>query len=110
MKNYDPNIRWGTHVVKVHFQQWDYKGFVSFSRGGNAKGLDILDLDVDDLYDQTFIENPIGFRVIDESDDWFKMTLKNDKGEELLVEDEWESLGNSIVAIEIVDFIVEDSK
>ncbi|MFF6023506.1 DUF5406 family protein, partial [Enterococcus faecium] len=53
MKNYDPNSRWGTHTIKVSFQRWDYKGFVTFRRGGNCKGLDVLALDEDDLYDQT---------------------------------------------------------
>ncbi|HAQ0089429.1 MULTISPECIES: DUF5406 family protein, partial [Enterococcus] len=24
MKNYDPNIRLGTHTIKVSFQRWDY--------------------------------------------------------------------------------------
>ncbi|HBK5779655.1 TPA: DUF5406 family protein, partial [Enterococcus faecium] len=52
MKNYDPNIRWGTHTIKVSFQRWDYKGFVTFRRGGNCKGLDVLALDEEDLYDQ----------------------------------------------------------
>ncbi|EIV0123484.1 DUF5406 family protein, partial [Enterococcus faecalis] len=22
MKNYDPNIRWGLHTIKVSFQRW----------------------------------------------------------------------------------------
>ncbi|WP_195905092.1 DUF5406 family protein, partial [Enterococcus faecium] len=26
MNNYDPNIRLGTHTIKVSFQRWDYKG------------------------------------------------------------------------------------
>lgn len=42
MKNYDPNIRWGKHTVKVSFQRWDYKGFVMFRKGGKYKGLDVL--------------------------------------------------------------------
>ncbi|HAQ2200995.1 TPA: DUF5406 domain-containing protein [Enterococcus faecium] len=45
MKNYDPNSRWGTHTIKVSFQRWDYKGFVTFRRGGNCKGLDVLALE-----------------------------------------------------------------
>ena len=28
MKNYDPNIGWGTHTIKFSFQRWDYKGFI----------------------------------------------------------------------------------
>ncbi|MGM0122506.1 hypothetical protein IGK56_002741 [Enterococcus sp. AZ152] len=42
MKNYDPNIRWRKHTVKVSFQRWDYKEFVMFRKGGNCKGLDVL--------------------------------------------------------------------
>lgn len=64
MKNYDPNIRLGTHTIKVSFQRWDYKGFVTFRRGGNCKGLDVLALDEDDLYDQTLTDNPIGFGLL----------------------------------------------
>ncbi|EJZ8712715.1 DUF5406 family protein, partial [Enterococcus faecalis] len=26
MKNYDPNIRWGLHTIKVSFQRGVYKG------------------------------------------------------------------------------------
>ncbi|MDU6989836.1 MAG: DUF5406 family protein [Escherichia coli] len=48
MENYNPNIRWGIHTIKLSFQQWDYKGFITFEKGGNCKGLDILELDVDD--------------------------------------------------------------
>lgn len=74
MKNYDPNIRLGTHTIKVSFQRWDYKGFVTFRRGGNCKGLDVLALDEDDLYDQTLTDNPIGFGLLpedDEGNEWF---------------------------------------
>ncbi|WP_256924600.1 DUF5406 family protein [Enterococcus faecium] len=95
MKNYDPNIRLGTHTIKVSFQRWDYKGFVTFRRGGNCKGLDVLALDEDDLYDQTLTDNPIEFGLLpedDEGNEWFKMTLMNDNGDELSVEDTWSYL------------------
>ena len=111
MKNYDPNIRLGTHTIKVSFQRWDYKGFVTFRRGGNCKGLDVLALDEDDLYDQTLTDNPIGFGLLsadDEGNEWFKMTLKNDKDDVLEVEDEWSYLASYIVGIEIIDFIEEE--
>lgn len=111
MKNYDPNIRRGTHTIKVSFQQWDYKGFITFSRGGNCKGLDVLALDEDDLYDQTLTDNSIGFGLLsadDEGNEWFKMTLKNDKDDVLEVEDEWSYLASYIVGIEIIDFIEEE--
>ncbi|RXU75007.1 hypothetical protein CYQ73_10690 [Enterococcus faecium] len=38
MKNYDPDSQWGKHTIKVSFQRWDYKGFVTFRKGGNCKG------------------------------------------------------------------------
>ena len=108
MENYDLNNRWGTHIIKVSFQHWDYKGFVTFSRGGNCKWLDILTLDEDDLFDQPLIDNPIGFGLLsadDEGNEWFKMTLKNGKDDLLVVEDEWEYLSSYIVGIEIIEFI-----
>lgn len=37
MKNYDPNIREGKHVLKATLQQWDYVGHVVYEMGGNCK-------------------------------------------------------------------------
>lgn len=110
MKNYDPNEHWGTHTIKVSFQRWDYKGFVMFRKGGNCKGLDVLALDEYDLYDQRLLDNPIGFGLLpedDEGNEWFKMTLKNDEGDELLVEEVWEKLGDYIVGLEIIAFVAD---
>lgn len=87
MKNYDPNIRWGLHTIKVSFQQWDYKGHVTFVKNGNCKGLDVLNIDADDLYDMKFKENPVNFRLLganDGGEEWFAMILKNNE-DELLV-------------------------
>ena len=42
IKNYDPNIRVGTHTVKVTLGQWDYKGEVWYEMGGNTKGSAIM--------------------------------------------------------------------
>ncbi|MFB5292247.1 DUF5406 family protein [Enterococcus faecalis] len=110
MKNYDPNIWWGLHTIKVKFQRSDYRGDVTFVKSGNCKGLDILEIDTDDLYDMKFKENPIDFRVLgtdDDGEEWFAMTLKNDQKDEMLVEDQWEYLKDYIVGIEIIDFIEE---
>lgn len=107
MKNYNPNIRWGLHTIKVSFQRGVYKGFVTFVKSGNCKGLDVLGIDEEDLYDMKFKENPINFRLLgedDNGDEWFAMTLKNNKKDELLVEDVWEELSEYIVRIEIIDF------
>lgn len=112
MKNYDPNIRWGTHTIKFSFQRWDYKGFITLRKSGNCKGLDILSLDEEDSFDQLLFENPIGFEFLledDEDNGWFKMTLSNDEGDELLVEDTLEELAGYVVGIEIIDF-VEDKE
>ena len=109
MKNYDPNIRLGTHTIKVSFQRWDYKGFVTFRRGGNCKGLDVLALNEDDLYDQTLTDNPIGFGLLpedDEGDEWFKMTLTNDKGDELSVETSVDSCWGNDLGLPIESSII----
>lgn len=50
-------------------------------------------------------DNPIGFGLLPEDDDgdeWFKMTLTNDKGDELSVEDTWSYLSDYIVNVEII--------
>ena len=60
-----------------------------------------------------FKENPINFEWFDTDDDgedWFTMTLKNDKGDKLLVEDVWEELSEYIVGIEIIDFVEEEAE
>ncbi|EMW5451954.1 hypothetical protein QA5_00544 [Enterococcus faecalis EnGen0083] len=113
MKIYDPNIFLGLHTIKVSFQQWDYKGYLTFVKSGNCKGLDVLRIDADDLYDMKFKENPVNFRLLganDGGEEWFAMTLKNDKKDEILVEDEWECLKDYIVGVEIVDFVEEEAE
>lgn len=111
MKNYDLNTRWGTHTIKVSFQYCDYKGFITFKRGGNCKGLDLLTLDVDDLFDSPLIDNPIELELLstDEGIEWFKMILKNDKGDLLLIEEELRYISSYIIGIEIIDFIGGDN-
>lgn len=55
-------------------------------------------------------DNPIGFGLLpedDEGDEWFKMTLTNDKGDELSVEDTWSYLSDYIVSVEIIDFVAD---
>ncbi|MDT6746946.1 DUF5406 domain-containing protein [Enterococcus faecium] len=113
MENYDPNMRWGTHTLKVSFQRWDYKGFVTFRKAGNCKGLDVLALDEDYLYDHPLTDNPIGFGLLpedDEGNEWFKMILTNDKGDQLFVEDTWSYLSDYIVSIKIIDFVADKEK
>ena len=42
MKNYDPNIRLGTHTIKVSFQRWDYKGIKTGGINFTDKGLEVV--------------------------------------------------------------------
>lgn len=100
LTNYDPNISWAKHTIKVSFMIWDYKGYVTYKVGGNCKGLSLIAIDSSNLYDSKFKENPVNFREIDE--DWFAMELTNDKGDTTLVEDEFDRLGDYIVCVEII--------
>ena len=108
MKSYDPNARDGKHEIKVTFQHWGYKGFVTYEVGGNCKGLDHLQIDADDFYDKKFKQNPIGFESLDE--DWYRMILTNDEGEQLIDEDEFDYLARKIVAVEIIGFKEETNE
>lgn len=109
LKNYDPNERWGKHIVKVSFQEWDYKGFVICEMNGNCRGFDILNnYDGESLCSTEFRENPVNFKMLD--DDWYQMILKNDDGDELIEEDEIDYLNQKIVGIEIIGFEKEEAK
>lgn len=102
IKNYDPNISWGAHLIKITFQQWTYRGYITVKKGGKTKGLMILAIDIDDLYDSTFEENTANLEIMGQ--DYFRMTLVNDLGDELEIEDDWDNLGDFIVGLEILTF------
>ena len=102
LENYDPNTSWGKHTIKVSFQKWGFKGYVTFEKMGNCQGLDILNIDSDDLYDMKFKENPVKFTSLDEN--WYRMVLTNDQGVPMIDEDEFDFLGRSIVGVEIIGF------
>lgn len=106
MKNYDPNIYWGRHTIKVSFQCWDYKGYVTYRVGGNAKGISVLQIDHYELSDTKFLDNNV--RLRDSGEGWYRMYLTNGEGEELEVEEEWTEISNSIVGVQIIDFVKED--
>lgn len=100
LKNYDPNLTWAKHTMKISFMMWDYKGHVTYEMGGNARGISLLAVDPLDLYETTFDENPVNFRNLGEA--WFAMDLTNEKGDITRVEDDFKSLGDYIVAVEII--------
>ena len=105
LANYDPNIRWGVHTVKVTFQEWEYSGFVTFKIKGNPKGLNILNRDAEELLQRKLLDNNAELRRLDE--DWFSMILTDEQDEELIVEEEIRYLNDYVVAVEIIDFVQE---
>ena len=111
LKNYDPNLRWSKHVIKITFMIWDYTGYVTFEVKGNCKGLSLLTIDPCDFYDSKFEETPINFHKIDASDEeWFTMELTNEKGEVQLLEDELNCLGDYIIGVEIISHESEEDE
>ena len=103
--NYDPNITWGAHKVKVTLQQWEYKGIIIVEVGGNCKGKPILEL-ASELYDENILESDCNFKTVDNDDfEGFVCDLKNNSGDILEVEEEWDELDNLIVGIEIIDLV-----
>lgn len=105
MLNYDPNIFNGIHTVKLTLQQWQYKGHVSVEIGGNTRGHSVIECAMD-LYRDDFALNDCEFEFTDDDEDQegFRCTLKDEEGNELLIEDELNELGRLIVAVEIVDY------
>lgn len=102
MKNYDPNIRWGTHTIEVTLQQWDYVGTLQYEIGGNTKGESVLESVADTLsWQEELKDNLCKFRC---ENDWFTAELKNPAGEVLEVEEEIEWLGSMIVGVRIISF------
>lgn len=107
MKNYNPNIRWGTHVIEVTLQQWEYKNTVVFTMGGNTKGASILDSALSGIFDNIFIENSGNLRELEGSDgeEWFGVILVNSDGEEMECEDEMMYFDDYVVGVRIIDYI-----
>ena len=105
MKEYNPNIRWGTHTIEVTFQQYDYTGKLSYEVGGNTKGAAHFEDVADHIsWAERFVENNVKFETDGE---WFSVTLVNEVDEELLVEDELDFLEDLIVGVKIISFSEE---
>lgn len=105
MKNYDPNIMWGTHTIEVTLQQWEYKGKITTEIGGNCRGFSILESAKDEINQKS--RSNCKFKIIEDS---FCCELKDNKGNELEIEDELDNLDNYIVKIEIIDFKESEEK
>lgn len=99
MENYDPNNRFGTHLVQLTFQQWEYKLTVEVQVGGNCKGMMILEAAVDNFFSG----------IYKSQGDYPVIIMKDDKGDELesdVVEDE-DDLKNMLVEAKILSFTKE---
>lgn len=103
MKNYDPNIIWGTHIIEITLQQWGYVGHLTFEVGGNCKGRDILDFD---FLNEEEAESDCNFQYHEE-DDYFSAILKDENGNTLEVDGEAEEFNQMLVKVEIIDYVEE---
>ncbi len=101
MKNYDPNVDWGTHIVEVTIQMWEYLGHLKFKIRGNCKGLSVMK-DVEDLgTNEDIIWNDCAFKI-NEDEEWFSCKLKDADGNILEHADSLDCLSDMIVKIEIL--------
>lgn len=109
LEDYNPNDSWGMHLVKIKFQVWKYKGFLTYKIFGNCRGLGVFgNFDIDSLWKHDFIDNKINFKILD--DNWCKISLFDDEGNELEGEYEYTELDGMVVGLEIIDFIKEASQ
>lgn len=102
IKNYDPNIRWGTHTIEVTLQVWEYTGTFQYRVGGNMRGAHLME-DAEDTLTYTPIhKNDCKLKIIDE--EYFHCVLKDKDGNELFTDGELYEMSNIIVGIRFVEF------
>lgn len=112
MKKYDGvNNSWGTTTIKVLFQVWQYKGSMTYTVGGNCKGLEVLPRDGMSIIDSMDAANFEGMSItlFDDDDAWLaKVYLTADDGETLEYDVESEAeFENMIIGMQIIDFTEE---
>ena len=109
MKNYDPNIREGNHLLRATIQMWDYVGHVTYSMGGNCKGKTVLDtFDFYSYDDVNTFENNDCSLSFDEDYEVFKAVLTNEDRDILEVEGDADGFNIMIVAIEMLSYEAEE--
>lgn len=107
MKNYDLNQKNGKHIIKITLQCDDYKGHIEKEIYGNCKGLSILSdlsFECDDFEE---CRNDCNL-TYDEDYDVYSCILKNEQGDCLEIEGEYQDMDDMVVCIEIVEFKVGD--
>ena len=98
MKNYDPNARFGIHIVELTFQQWEYRLIVEVPVGGNCKGMSIIEHAIYN-FDQ---------HLYNEQGEYPVIVMLDEEGNELEtgIEDE-EELKDMLVSARILSFTKE---
>jgi hypothetical protein len=112
MKHYNngDNFKLRTHTIRVTLQSGQHKGHIAFKMGGNCFGLDLLEwspecIEQEDV--ERYVENDCQFRI-DEEYNCYLYTLKDDEGNECEFESNERELKENVVAIEIVDCVVDE--
>ena len=103
MKNYDPNNRFGKHLVELTFQQWEYKLTVEITVGGNCKGLSIIQYAVERFLDSQY-------REVGDDAEYITLIMTSDSGDQLetmLDVNDDEELKDMLVSARILNFTKE---
>lgn len=112
--NYDPNIKWGVHKVKITLAQWDYRAERVVEIAGNCYGFSVLESAMDALYElireENSIPNDYEDQEISEEGLDFSLLLHRDSDDaDLLCEpdrdDFIEWLKDMVLSMEIIDNI-----
>ena len=108
MKRYDGvNDSFGTTTIKVFFQVDEYKGSMTYTIGGNCKGLDALPHDGMSIIENLETAKFDDMNIIPYDDDsWFaKIFLTNDFKNTLEYDVESEAeFEQMVVGMQIIDF------
>jgi len=110
MKNYDGlNDSNGVHTIKVSLQDGEFKGSFTHEIGGNCKGAELLDFDIQNMDDDEIKDLKKQGCVIKRPDDdnYLFVKLTSDAGDTCDFEVDDDEFQNMIVGIEIIDFKVE---
>lgn len=49
---YDPNIRWSKHTIRITLMQWDYSIDLESEVGGNCRGSDLFGTAIENYYEK----------------------------------------------------------
>lgn len=89
-------------TIKVTFESNGYMGFIVYNVHGNVQGLNLIQsFDLDYIRRYKLKENPIQIKAHD--DDWFTMTLMNNKGDCLFIEADYIDTANMVTEIAVIN-------